>query len=541
VSDAASLGAGGVTVTTAGVSLVAVRDEVLAQAAADGVAAALAAKDPTLWGPDATVEATVRLGWLDCTRVSRPLVREVEALRDELRAAGVDRVVLAGMGGSSLAPEVITATYGVPLVVLDTTDPGQVAAALADGIDRTVLVASSKSGGTIETDSHRRVFERAFRDAGIDPTTRIVVVTDPGSPLEQAARDASYRVFLADPNVGGRYSALTAFGLVPSGLAGVPIGELLDQAAALEPSLAQADDNPALALGAALGGFGNAGHDKLVIAGDESFGAWAEQLIAESTGKNGRGLLPVVVEGTDAPGFVESGDNHLVVLGDSPPDTGTAVSGPLGAQFLLWEYATAVAGRVLRIDPFNQPNVQESKDNTKAVLEKAGDGPLPEGDPVFVDGAVEVHTTDPALLRGARDLSGAVTALLEAVPDRGYLAVMAYLDRLRDENAAGLRAVLAARTPHAVTFGWAPRFLHSTGQYHKGGPQVGAFLQVTGLHQTDLDVPGQPFTFGRLQLAQALGDLQALQSRDRPVLRLHLTDRVAGVRQLLAAAAGAPV
>src|SRR3954468_1240223 len=222
------------------------RDAVLAEAAADGLAAAIVAKDATLWGPEAAAEASVRLGWLDCTRVSRPLVGEIEALRIELAALGVDRVVLAGMGGSSLAPEVITGTYGVDLTVLDTTDPGQVKAGIAD-LDRTVLVVSSKSGGTVETDSHRRAFEQAFRDAGIDPTGRIVVVTDPDSPLEKPARSASYTVFLADPDVGGRYSALTAFGLVPAGLAGVPIGELLDQAAAIEPALAQSSGNPGLA------------------------------------------------------------------------------------------------------------------------------------------------------------------------------------------------------------------------------------------------------------------------------------------------------
>jgi glucose-6-phosphate isomerase len=531
-----------VTVASSGETLLQARDGVLDDFNADGVPAALVAKDATLWGPDATPEASIRLGWLDCTRVSRPLVAEVEALREELRQAGVDRVVLAGMGGSSLAPEVITQTYDVPLVVLDTTDPQQVQSALVD-LDRTVVVVSSKSGGTIETDSHRRAFEQAFRDAGIDPAGRIVVVTDPGSPLEQTARDAGYRVFLADPNVGGRYSALTAFGIVPSGLAGAPVGDLLDQAAAVEPSLARLSDNPALALGAALGGFGNSGHDKVVIAeagsGIVGFADWAEQLIAESTGKHSRGLLPVAVDGTDSPGFAELSDTHLVTLGGSAPSTGTSVAGPLGAQFLVWEFATAVAGRALRINPFDQPNVQESKDNTKAVLEKAGDGPLPEGDPLFTDGAIEVHG-DRSLLGDAKDVAGVLTTLLEAVPDRGYLAVMAYLDRLADSDAASLRDRLAERLPHPVTFGWGPRFLHSTGQFHKGGPQVGAFLQITGAHQTDLDVPGQPFTFGRLQLAQALGDLQALQSRDRPVVRLHLTDRAAGLRQLLDAAAGAP-
>jgi glucose-6-phosphate isomerase len=206
---------------------------------------------------------------------------------------------------------------------------------------------------------------------------------------------------------------------------------------------------------------------------------------------------------------------------------------------MVWEYATAVAGRALGINPFDQPNVQESKDNTKAVLEKAGDGPLPEGDPLFTDGAIEVHAIDGELLGGATTVSGALAALLTAVPPNGYLAVMAYLDRLHDADAARLRALLAGRIARPVTFGWGPRFLHSTGQYHKGGPQVGAFLQVTGAHRTDLDVPGQPFTFGRLQLAQALGDLQALESRNRPVIRLHLTERAAGLRELLSAAAGA--
>ena len=532
-----------VTVNIVNPTLEQAAQQVLTGAADDGLAASLLAKDPTLWGNEATPEATIRLGWLDCVRVSRPLVPEIEALRERLRRQGVDRVVLAGMGGSSLAPEVITATSGVPLVVLDTTDPGQVAAALTD-LDRTVLVVSSKSGGTIETDSHRRVFEQAFRDAGIEPVERIVVVTDPGSPLEGIAREASYQVFLADPNVGGRYSALTAFGLVPAGLAGVPAGELLDQAAAAEATLdADNDSNPGLLLGAALGGYGNAGHDKLVIAdagsGIAGFGNWAEQLIAESTGKSGRGLLPVVVEGVDAPGFATTADTHLVLLGDgSASSADTAVAGPLGAQFLVWEYATAVAGRTLRIDPFNQPNVQESKDNTKAVLDKAGNGPLPEGDPALVDGAIEVHVADSALLDGATDVAGAINALLSAVPERGYLAVMAYLDRLADASAATMRATLARRIPQQVTFGWGPRFLHSTGQYHKGGPQIGAFLQITATHERDLDVPGQPFTFGRLQLAQALGDLQALESRERPALRLHLTDRKSGLRQLLDAASG---
>jgi glucose-6-phosphate isomerase len=536
-----SLAAGGVAVTSAGAELLAARDQALA--ATDGVTAAILAKDASQWGPDAATEAARRLGWLDCATVSRSLVASVAALRADLAADGIDHVVLAGMGGSSLAPEVIAASYDVELTTLDTTDPGQIAAALSDRLASTVLVVSSKSGGTIETDSHRRAYEEAFRAAGIDPAGRIVVVTDPGSPLQAIATDAGYRVFEADPDVGGRYSALTAFGLVPTGLAGAPIGDLLDQAAELLNSLAD-DANPATSLGAALGGWGNAGHDKLVIAdagsGISGFGDWAEQLIAESTGKNGRGLLPVVVGSSGSPGFAARADTHVITLGGQVPPLGTTISGPLGGQFLLWEFATAVAGKVLGIDPFDQPNVQESKDNTKAVLDKAGDGPLPEGEPLLVDGAVDVHG-DADLFGGATDVAGVLDAMLRAVPEHGYLALMAYLDRVQNAAAGTLRDALAARIEHPVTFGWGPRFLHSTGQYHKGGPPVGAFVQITGVNEFDVEVPGRPYSFGRLQLAQALGDAQAIESRSRPFVRLHLTDRAAGLDQLLSAAIGGRV
>jgi glucose-6-phosphate isomerase len=528
-----------VTVTSSGEDLVAARDGFIAEL--PGLAAGIIAKDASLWGPDAAELAKERLGWLDAASVSRRLVQRIGELREALRGEGVDHVVLAGMGGSSLAPEVIAATYGVELTVLDTTDPGQVATALVDRLQRTVVVVSSKSGGTLETDSHRRTFDQAFRDAGIDPAQRIVVVTDPGSSLQQAAEQAGYQVFLADPDVGGRYSALTAFGLVPTGLAGVPIDELLDQAAEIGPRLSADTENPGLDLGAALGGYGREGHDKVVLAdagsGIPGFGDWAEQLIAESTGKQGRGLLPVVVRDTGSPGFAALSDTHLVALGGTPPATGTAVSGPLGAQFLIWEFATAVAGRALAIDPFDQPNVQESKDNTKAVLDAAGDGDLPSEPAALVDGSVEVYA-ETSLLADASDLGGVFGALLDAIPDRGYLAVMAYLDRLHDSATAGLRDALARRTERQVTFGWGPRFLHSTGQFHKGGPQVGAFLQITGAHVRDVAIPGQPFSFGKLQLAQALGDRQALSQRNRPLLHLHLSDRAAGIAQLLSAAAG---
>ncbi|HEY5050981.1 MAG TPA: glucose-6-phosphate isomerase, partial [Acidothermaceae bacterium] len=500
--------AGGITVTINGTDLVMAARNATTTLVDAGVPKSLLSKDSGLWGPDAAALAATRLGWLDLPSSSRQYIPELLDLRARLTADGIDHVVLAGMGGSSLAPEVIAATAGVRLTVLDTTDAGQVAAAIADRLEHTVLVVSSKSGGTLETDSHRRVYEQAFRDAGIDPVQRIVVVTDPGSPLEQASRAAGYRVFLADPNVGGRYSALSAFGLVPTALAGVDVAGLLDDAAALLPALGGDDDNPGLTLGAVLGEAGRAGRDKVVIADFGSrhpgFGDWAEQLVAESTGKQGTGLLPVVVESVESPGFGEGPDRHLMTLGQHLHIDGTTISGSLGAQFMVWEYATAVAGRVLGIDPFDQPNVQESKDNTGKILDEAGNGPLPEGRPIFTDGAVEIHTDDPILLGGAHDLSGALSALLRAVPDRGYVAVMAYLDRHADSAAALLRRSLARHTERPVTFGWAPRFLHSTGQYHKGGPQTGAFLQITGVVDRDLAIPGRPFGFARLQMAQAL-------------------------------------
>jgi len=415
--------------------------------------------------------------------------------------------------------------------------------ALSDRLEATLVVVSSKSGSTIETDSHRRVYEQAFAGLGLaagEIAGRFVMVTDPGSPLEAAARQAGYRVMLADPNVGGRYSALTAFGLVPTALAGADPARLLDEADAVLPALALPDGNPGLELGAALGAYALAGHDKAVLAdcgsGLAGFADWAEQLIAESTGKHGRGILPVVVGGENAPGFSPGPDLHLVGLGTPTSPADTSVTGPLGAAFCVWEYAVAVAGRLLEINPFDQPNVAESKENTTRLLAEAGTGPLPTGEPAFTDGAVEVYAEPGQLPSAPADLAGVLDSLLQALPDRGYLAIMAYLDRDGDAGAGALRDALAGRTTHPVTFGWGPRFLHSTGQYHKGGPQNGVFLQITGAVTADVPVPGRDFTLGRLQLAQALGDLGALRQRSRPAVRLHLRDRAAGLRQVLGAA-----
>jgi len=518
-------------------------------------ASRLFGQDASLWGPEAEAEASVRLSWVGLPRSSRPLVGEVAALREQLRAEGVDRVVLCGMGGSSLAPEVICATAGVDLVVLDSSDPGMVRSALVD-LDRTVVVVSSKSGSTLETDSQRRAFQAAFSEAGIDPTSRIVIVTDPGSPLDQEARSGGYRVVNADPNVGGRYSALTAFGLVPSGLAGADIEALLDDAEAVADILAEDDDaNPALRLGAAMAGTDPL-RDKLVLvdAGSGVVGLpdWAEQLIAESTGKQGTGILPVVVGSASDPEPAGPGaDTTVVRLTGDDDETGEAgdelvhpdrseidVSGPLGAQLMLWEAATAVAGRLLGINPFDQPDVESAKKAARGLLEAAGSA---GEQPAFTDGAVAVRALGGDWLGSATSVPAALAALLAQLDGQhGYVAVMAYLDRLADADLAATRPLLARCTGRPVTFGWGPRFLHSTGQFHKGGPATGVYVLVTAQAAEDLAIPGREFTFGEFIAAQAAGDAQVLAEHGRPVLHLHLTDHDAGLAQVKEALSTAP-
>ncbi|NVM99224.1 glucose-6-phosphate isomerase [Arthrobacter sp. SDTb3-6] len=512
---------------------------------ADKVASKIFAKDATLWGPDAESESAKRLGWVETPEVSAPLVAEINALRDAFAAEGISHIVLCGMGGSSLAPEVITATAGVELTVLDSTEPGQVRAAVQDRLAQTAIVVSSKSGSTLETDSQRRIFEQEFTAAGIDARQRIVIVTDPGSPLDKSAREAGYRkVFNADPNVGGRYSGLTAFGLVPSGLAGVDVQALLDSAEEAAEILRDDDaDNIGLRLGAALGGTTPL-RNKVVIVDEGSgivgFADWAEQLIAESTGKLGTGLLPVVADPA-SPEVTEGLADVLVVrlvAGDADVElrnNEVSIAGDLGAQMMVWEFATAVAGRLLGINPFDQPDVEAAKAAARGLLD-ATPQPTPA---LFTDGAIEVRTAnaDAGWLAGASTVAGALSALAGALPADGYLSVQAYLDRPANAPLAGIRDELAAATARPVTFGWGPRFLHSTGQFHKGGPAIGVFLQVTGAAAQDLAIPDRPFTFGQLIAAQAAGDAGVLADHGRPVLRLHLTDVATGVEQLKTAVA----
>ena len=512
---------------------------------ADQVASRIFAKDATLWGSDAEAESAIRLGWVEAPEVSAPLVAEITALRDELRAEGINHIVLCGMGGSSLAPEVITATAGVELSVLDSTDPDQVRAAVSDRLATTAIVVSSKSGSTLETDSQRRIFEHEFAAAGIDAKSRIIIVTDPGSPLDGSARAAGYRkVFNADPNVGGRYSGLTAFGLVPSGLAGVDIAALLDSAEEAGEMLRDDDvDNVGLRLAAALGGTSPL-RNKIVIVDEGSgivgFADWAEQLIAESTGKLGTGVLPVVAD-PNSPEVTSGAADVLVVRlvgGDADVElreNEVSIAGELGAQMMVWEFATAVAGRLLGINPFDQPDVEAAKEAARGLLDATPEATAA----LFTDGAVEVRTAnnDAGWLAGAQTLPQALAALAGTLGADGYLSVQVYLDRLAHAPLESVRNELAAYTSRPVTFGWGPRFLHSTGQFHKGGPAVGVFLQVTGETSADVAIPERPFSFGELIAAQAAGDAAVLADHGLPVLRLHLTDVAAGVTQLKTAVA----
>jgi len=525
----------------AGGSAAAAVAEFVPQLIADKVASRIAAKDFTLWGKDAEAESSIRLGWVTSATHSQAIVADVLALRDEFRAKGITRFVLCGMGGSSLAPEVITGTAGVELVVLDSTNADQVGAALAGDIARTAIVVSSKSGSTVETDSQKRIFEKAFTDAGIDKTDRIVIVTDPGSPMEAAAKADGYRIFNADPNVGGRYSALTAFGLVPSGLAGVDIQALLDSANSVAELLgSDSPENPALVLGAALGATpGEYGlRDKIGIVTDGTaivgFGDWAEQLIAESTGKLGKGVLPVVL-GTDAAelrsGLADLLTVRLVADASAARGDEVVVSGDLGAQFLLWEYATVIASRLIGINPFDQPDVESAKIAARAMLT---DRPEIEA-PIFTENGVDVRVASLSL-NGVSNLTDALKALFKSLDtDSGYVSVQAYLDRTSVAEAADLRDLIAAKTRRPVTFGWAPRFLHSTGQYHKGGPAQGIYLQIVSAAKTDIAVPGREFTFGELIASQAAGDAKVLADHGRPVLTLTLADAKAGIQAIKAA------
>ncbi|MFM7014035.1 MAG: glucose-6-phosphate isomerase [Actinomycetota bacterium] len=511
----------------------------LPQLIADKVASRIFAKDFTLWGKDAEAESSIRLGWIDAAANSLPFLSEVTELREYFNTQGVNRVVLCGMGGSSLAPEILTAYAKVPLITLDSTDPSQVRDALDGDLTKTVVVVSSKSGSTVETDSQKRAFEKAFDDAGINRTDRIVIVTDPGSAMEQKAIEDGYRVFLADPTVGGRYSALTAFGVVPSTLAGVDMRPILEEAiASVELLSSDEQNNPALRLGAAMARTASSSgfRDKLGLVPEGSqipgFGDWLEQLIAESTGKNDRGVLPVALE-SDAP---EASANHsdVVLLGlASDADSSkfdVAVSGGIGEQLMLWEAATAIASRLLSINPFDQPDVESAKIAARSLLES----PAQSSSSLFEIDGVKVSASNLAITESS-SIEEALEALITSSDSESYFSLQVYLNRNSFQAALKLRRLLAKKSGRPVTFGWGPRFLHSTGQYHKGGPKQGIFLQLTQSGSVDQAIPGRDFSFQELIVSQADGDARVLAATGRPVLSLR-TDNPAALIERIARA-----
>jgi glucose-6-phosphate isomerase/transaldolase/glucose-6-phosphate isomerase len=495
------------------------------QAEAENVAKRVWAHDESLWGGPGVAEIGNRLGWLDISDKMLEHASDLDEFAEKARADGLEHAVLLGMGGSSLGPEVIRRSYGeVPggmrLHVLDSTDPGAVlATASAVDLDKTLFIVSSKSGGTIETLSHMRYFyERTGQDG-----SRFCAVTDPGSPLGDLARERGFRrVFENDPDIGGRYSVLSYFGLVPAALAGVNIEGMLRQAQVAEQNCQQYDSsqsNSGLWLGCVMGELAKHGRDKLTYVVSEpisSFGLWVEQLIAESTGKEGTGILPVADEPLGDP--EDYGDDRLFAylrnedepdeeldakieaLGRAghPTTTGRVLggAGDLGRIFFVTEFATAVAGWALGINPFDQPNVQEAKDNTARILKEG----LPELD------------------------AGSLDALLEKAAPPKYIAILGYVTPSEEYDAAvsDLRVALRARTKCTTTFGYGPRYLHSTGQYHKGGPPNGLFIQLYQRASEDVEIPEADYTFEHLKNAQALGDMQTLRAHGLEVVRIEV-------------------
>ena len=462
------------------------------------------ALDHTVWKPEPT-EITDRLGWLSLPERMREHVGRVRDFAES--CAEFERIVLLGMGGSSLAPEVLSMTLGGrPLTVLDTTHPEAVLAVERDGdLRRTLFVVSSKSGGTVETLSHFAYFFDKVRDG-----SHFVAITDPGTALEALARSKGFRrVFLNPPDIGGRYSALSYFGLVPAALIGADLDALLDSAEEMAcacPGGVPSAENPGLQLGGLMGEAAKAGRDKLtLLLPDEmaSLGAWIEQLIAESLGKEGTGIVPVEGE-QPGPPDVYGSDRLFVSLGvDTALEPSVVIPfdgiSTLGAEFFRWEFATAVAGHVLGIHPFDQPNVQEAKDATNRLLGEEAPPAAPYDN---------------------------LEALLKGVRPGDYLAIQAYLPRTQENSARiqGSRMRLRDRLRVATTVGFGPRFLHSTGQLHKGGPPTGVFVQLVDEPSSDLAIPGKSYTFRRLLDAQSSGDLQALRARGRRVVRVRLAD-----------------
>ena len=527
-------------------------------------------KDGTIWVPDPgkadkTPELTNRLGWLTIPEVMHDYLDVLTDFADDIRRGGFTHVVLLGMGGSSLAPEVLMTTFGnargyPPLTVLDSTHPASVQH-VADSIDmaNTLFLVSSKSGGTTETLSFFKYFYDAVSTTKKDPGQNFVVITDPGSPLEALAVEKKLRrVFSSPADVGGRYSALTYFGLVPAALIGINLHKLLDRAITMVHAThycIPVAENPGLALGATMGELALAGRDKITFFASPSiaaFGVWVEQLIAESTGKNGKGILPVAGEKLGTPGHygedrffvylrMEGDENRTL---DKGIDALEAAGHPvvrialdeledLGGEFFRWEMATAAAGAVLGINPFDQPNVEAAKIKARDLLKAFQEtGRLPAERPTLMEVGIEVFGGTGKSGSNIREILADFSNL---VRPGDYVALMAYVPRTDETDAIleSTRLILRDKLKVATTLGYGPRFLHSTGQLHKGDGNKGLFIQITHAPERDIAIPGEAYSFGTLIAAQALGDYQALADRGRRLMRFHIKgDITAGLKQL---------
>jgi len=530
-------------------------------------------KDPGLWTRDGEEKW---LGWIDIVERQQKDLAAFAALAADVNTAGFKTVLLLGMGGSSLCPEVLAETFGrqagfPALHIVDSTDPAQVKAARDKvNLKETLVIVASKSGSTLEPNILKQYFFEEMRKAvGAGKAgSHFVAITDPGSKMEEVARADGFRhIFYGDAQIGGRYSALSNFGVVAATVAGLDAGKLLAEAAKAVASARQAPgENPAVELGLILGTAANAGRDKLTIFTSPEIydlGAWLEQLIAESTGKLGKGITPVDREGIAAP-EVYGKDRifasiRLAGTADKSQDARVAALEAAGhpvvhieirdlyeifGQFFSWEVATAVAGSVMGINPFNQPDVESAKLETRALTTAYEQtGKLPERAPVLVDGGIGIYATEAyaATLKAAAPaatLAGYLRAHLSQIHAGDYFATLAFLPMFPQHEQAiqGFRHKVRDAKLVATCVGFGPRFLHSTGQDYKGGPNTGVFLQITADHAIDVEIPGQKYSFGVVITAQAAGDLAVLESRGRRAVRVHLGADVAAGLKMLAAA-----
>lgn len=527
----------------------------IAQMQADKFATRFYAKDATLWtdDPKGQDEVKVRMGWLSLPEIGHALLPELKKFSTEINQDGYTNALLMGMGGSSLASEVMSFIYGdtisgLKLTILDSTDPAQVLkAAQKNPVSSTLFIVSSKSGGTAEVNAMFSYFwKRAQASVGDKAGEHFIAITDPGTSLEKMAFEKNFRkIFLANPNVGGRYSALSAFGLVPAALMGINVQELIDCASwmASECNPDQPTGrNPGFVLGAVLGEAYNHGRDKLTLIADKevaSFGSWLEQLIAESSGKSGKGIVPIQGESVGKPelygndrlffyfrrdGKYDNKVNRLRKAGYPVLVQDLADNSAIAAEFYKWEYAIATACSLLGVNAFDQPDVQDSKNRTVAkITYYKSHHNFNEKKPSLVQKGISIYGDVPPKRAKIVDIIG---KFLISGKQGDYVAINAYVIRDSKNEAAlqKLRSWTMAQTKLATTVGFGPRYLHSTGQLHKGGANNGLFLLLTADPVEDLDIPQDKLSFGTMELGQALGDLEALQARNRRVLHVHLAN-----------------